>query len=125
MNIMCKSIMTVVLETPHLAQFVKLLKRHNLADALVCKGLFTVFAPTNDAVDKARAVLSRRSAPNVVHVLKNHVVWGTYTQQNLPKKLHTLAGNTIDTTRLSIVKSDLQTNNGVVHIINDVLIPAH
>merc|ERR1712070_750168 len=101
--------------------------------ALQGKGPFTVFAPTDAAFAAAGVDVNDKKA--VTDVLKYHVVSGQIMSSQLKKKqsVDTLLGEPITVTKkkgkvtvngdATVVTADVKASNGVVHIINSVLIP--
>ena len=110
-----------------------------LADVLNGDGPFTVFAPTNDAFDSlpggtVETLLKPENRQKLVDILKYHVVSGrVYVDQAAAAgQATTLLGNLVETSvsadglRVNgslIVKGDLETANGVIHVIDRVLVP--
>ena len=114
------------------------LTRADLVDALKGTGKFTVFAPTNAAFDKLLAAIGQTSVNDVpVDVLKQillyHVVQGEVASQQLVAgNVPTLAGEniTLSTTggikvnTASVIQPfDVRATNGIIHTINEVLVP--
>ena len=116
---------------------VSLVKCARLAKTLSGKGPFTVFAPTDAAFKKVPAstlegLLKDRAA--LRNVLLYHVVAGRYPAKRVVqrKSIETLAGRRVKvstrkgTVRVGgarVVQADVRTSNGVIHVINRVLIP--
>ena len=127
-------------------------KAAGLVDTLQGAGPFTVFAPTNDAFAKLPAgtvdtLLKPENKPTLTKVLTYHVVPGRLTATNLMKavkdgggtaKLTTVAGGEIVVKdagpgKLSVTDSkgdvatvtigDVLQSNGVIHVIDTVLLP--
>jgi len=107
-----------------------------LVDALKAEGPFTVFAPTDEAFAKLpkgtlEAVLKDKEKLRAI--LTYHVVSGKVTSQQVVKlnSAKTLQGgnvsiNATDGVRINdakVVKADIQTSNGVIHVIDSVLLP--
>jgi uncharacterized surface protein with fasciclin (FAS1) repeats len=110
-----------------------------LVDTLKGPGPFTVFAPTDDAFKKLpagtlEAVLADKA--KLTAILTYHVVAGKVLAADVVKlngkTAKTVQGGdlTIDTTSgvkvggATVVKADIETSNGVIHVIDTVLIPA-
>lgn len=115
---------------------VKALKAADLVDALKQKGPYTVFAPTDAAFAKlpAGALDSLlQDKTKLAAVLKYHVVPGkVMAAQVKPGAVKTLEGQalTISTSGATVmvddakvVKTDIDTSNGVIHVIDTVLMP--
>jgi transforming growth factor-beta-induced protein len=114
-----------------------LLTKAGLAGTLQGKGPFTVFAPTDAAfakVPKATLAALAKNKAKLRAVLLYHVVKGKVTAAQA-MKLHaakTLNGKPL-TIRVSggkvliggatVTKADLSASNGIIHVINRVLIP--
>jgi len=116
---------------------IKLAKVAGLAGALEGKGPLTVFAPT----DAAFAKLPRATVTALEHnraklraVLLYHVVKGRITAAQLVKRhsVKTLNGQSL-TVRVKngvvtvggirVIKTNIAASNGVIHVIDGVLIP--
>jgi uncharacterized surface protein with fasciclin (FAS1) repeats len=114
-----------------------LLQKAGLAGTLQGKGPFTVFAPTDAAfakVPKATLASLAKDKTKLRAVLLYHVVKGKVTAAQA-MKLHsakTLEGKSL-TIRIkggkvvvggaTVTKADVMASNGVIHVINNVLIP--
>jgi uncharacterized surface protein with fasciclin (FAS1) repeats len=92
-------------------------------DGLNGRGPLTIFAPSNAAISHVRQLFSRLTRDETISVLKHHVVSGLYTSDNLPATLTGQAGGVIETESLHIAKPDIKTANGIIHIIDEVLVP--
>ena len=102
----------------------------SIVDALNGDGPFTVFAPDNNAFADAPAGLT---AEQLRDVLLYHVVSGNLDSGEIPADAETLLGQMLsfDGTRISdtsdeaatITFTDVQTTNGIIHVIDKVLIP--
>ena len=122
---------------PQLSMLVAAVQRAGLVDALNGAGPFTVFAPIDDAWDGID--IDAMSVEDLQAVLKYHVVSGKTMASDLREgdRLVTLAGAGQDLTigrgisdRLqmtvdgaSIVYGDIPASNGVIHLVNTVLMP--
>lgn len=111
-------------------------KAAGLVEALKGDGPFTVFAPTDEAFAKVpKDVLEGLLADKekLAAVLKYHVVSGKVMAADVVKldSAKTLQGSTvaIDATAgvkvngAKVVKADIKCKNGVIHVIDTVLIP--
>jgi len=111
-------------------------KAAGLADTLSTKGPFTLFAPTDAAfaklpVEKLAALLADKEA--LTRVLTYHVVPGTVSADAVTKlsSAKTVEGGslTIDATDgvkindANVVKADIQASNGIIHVIDSVILP--
>ena len=116
---------------------VKLVKLAGLAGALQGKGPFTVFAPTDAAfakVPKATLTALAKDKAKLRAVLLYHVAKGKLTAAKVVKlhSIKTLNGQSL-TVRVNhgtvtvggarVIKANIGASNGVIHVINQVLIP--
>jgi uncharacterized surface protein with fasciclin (FAS1) repeats/uncharacterized membrane protein YuzA (DUF378 family) len=114
-----------------------LLQKAGLAGTLEGKGPFTVFAPTDAAfakVPKATLASLAKNKTKLRAVLLYHVVQGKVTamQATRLRSAKTLEGKSVSI-RVSggqvivggatVVKANVLASNGVIHVINKVLIP--
>lgn len=112
------------------------LKAADLVDALKADGPFTVFAPTDDAFAKLPAgTLDAllQDTDKLKQILTYHVVSGKVMASDVAglTSADTLAGKPVkvDTSNgvkigeANVVKADIVASNGVIHVIDTVLIP--
>jgi transforming growth factor-beta-induced protein len=116
---------------------VALVKQAGLAGALQGKGPFTVFAPTDAAfakVPKATLAALKHDRAKLRAVLLYHVLKGKVTAAKVVKlrSVKTLNGQSVKISvshgkvtigGARIVKTDIAASNGVIHVIDRVLIP--
>jgi uncharacterized surface protein with fasciclin (FAS1) repeats len=115
---------------------VSLLKKADLVKALEGAGPFTVFAPTNEAfaaVPKADLDALLANPEKLKAVLLYHVVSGDITSDQIkPGMVKALSGQDVDITvkdgkvyvnSAEVVKADVKASNGVIHVVNQVLLP--
>ena len=115
-------------------------KAAGLVDTLKGDGPFTVFAPTDEAFAKLPAgtvenLLKPENKEQLVAVLTYHVVPGKVMSSDIRNKQ--LKAGTVQGSKLSIntlnggvkvdeatvVAADIETSNGVIHVIDTVVIP--
>lgn len=112
------------------------LKAADLVDTLKGPGPFTVFAPTDEAfakIPKANLDALLKDKAQLTKVLTYHVVAGKVMAMNVkPGKVKTLEGESVTITdkdgvlkvnNAKILKTDIVTDNGVIHVIDTVLMP--
>ena len=131
---------------PRLSILVEAVTAADLADTLSAAGPYTVFAPTNDAFAALLAELGvtkdqlLANKPLLTAVLKYHVLAGRVPAAQVPlgKAITPLEGGifkidqvdgalrTTDGRNRSgrIVQTDVEASNGVIHVIDKVLLPA-
>jgi uncharacterized surface protein with fasciclin (FAS1) repeats len=127
-------------------------KAGGLAETLMSEGPFTVFAPTNDAFENlpegtVAELLKPENKNQLVAVLTYHVIPGKYDFKTLAKEikkgggkaeLSTVQGETLtfmmngssnimvmdaNGNRVNITLSDVYQSNGVINVIDGVLLP--
>lgn len=118
---------------PRLSTFVTAVEAGGLVGALRGAGPFTVFAPTNEAFEALPAgTLAQLLAdpPALAAVLQAHVVTGTVRASDLRPvaSARTLGGATwsigLTVGDARVIDVDLEARNGVLHVIDRVLVPA-
>jgi uncharacterized surface protein with fasciclin (FAS1) repeats len=125
-----------VAATPQLSTLNKLLGDAGLTETLKQEGPYTVFAPTDDAFKavpaKTLEALSKDKAL-LISVLTYHVVPGKVTSaevkngpvttvQGAPVSLYR-SGSFVTVESAVVTTADVDASNGVIHIVDQVLIP--
>lgn len=109
-------------------------KAADLVDALGAKGPITVFAPTNEAFEKlGKATIEKVLADKelLTKILKAHIVEGNVMAADVVKlngkKVNGFTVKVEDGKvmlgKANVVKTDIKCSNGVIHVIDTVLIP--
>ena len=116
-------------------------KGAGLVDTLKSAGPFTVFAPTDDAfakLPKGTVEGLLKDIPKLTAILTYHVVQGAVKAADVVvhKNITTLQGQdvkidaakwhlhkTVKVNGANIIKADIETDNGVIHVIDSVLLP--
>ncbi|CAN5427732.1 fasciclin domain-containing protein [soil metagenome] len=109
-----------------------------LADTLSGNGPFTVFAPTNAAFAKLPAgtveeLVKPENKEKLAAILTYHVVGGKALSSGLAdgQKVKTVNGQEITVSingsvkidQATVVTADLEASNGVIHVIDSVIMP--
>tara|TARA_B100000212_G_C27217800_1_gene465889 strand:+ start:149 stop:616 length:468 start_codon:yes stop_codon:yes gene_type:complete len=132
-----RDIVEIAVDTPELSTLVTAVQVANLVDTLQSPGPFTVFAPTNTAfANLPDGVLDDLLAnPSALRdVLLYHVASGKKNSRTLSRltRLETVLGEdvTIEERKdglyindSKVIISDIKASNGIIHVINAVLIP--
>jgi uncharacterized surface protein with fasciclin (FAS1) repeats len=146
-----KDVVDIAIGSPAHTTLVAAVKAADLVSTLKSSGPFTVFAPTNDAFGKLPAgtvetLLKPENKSKLSSVLTYHVVAGNLmaadvvaaikkgkgkaevTTVNGQKLSITLMGDKVMITDANgnsahVVAADLKGSNGVVHVIDSVLLP--
>ena len=110
-----------------------------LAEALSGEGPFTIFAPSNSAFAKlpkgtVESLLKPEAKEKLAAILKYHVVAGKVMAADVKAgKVKTLNGKELTISiadgkvkvdDATVVKTDLVGTNGVIHVIDAVVLPA-
>ena len=133
-----QDIVAIAASNPDFSTLVTALKAAGLVEALQGDGPFTVFAPTNAAFEKLPAgtldsLLADKEA--LTKVLTYHVVSGKVTAEQVVNvdSATTLQGGAVPVQAkggnvmvggAQVVKADVMATNGVIHVIDTVLIPS-
>jgi transforming growth factor-beta-induced protein len=115
------------------------LKAADLVDALKAKGPFTVFAPTDEAFAKLpkgtlERLLDPKNKAELQAILTYHVVPASVMAADVVKlkSAGTLNGQRVDVSvsdagvaidGAKVVKTDIRCSNGIVHVIDSVMLP--
>jgi transforming growth factor-beta-induced protein len=132
-----KNIVQTAVAAGQFKTLASLLKKAGLAGTLQGKGPFTVFAPTDAAfakVPKATLAALAKNKAKLRAVLLYHVVKGKVTAAQAMKlrSAKTLNGKSVSIRvkagkvivgGATVTKADVSASNGVIHVINKVLIP--
>jgi transforming growth factor-beta-induced protein len=111
----------------------------DLVDTLKGEGPFTVFAPTDEAFSKLPAgtvenLLKPENLGQLTAILTYHVVPGAVTTDQVVKMTEaaTVNGQSIDISvaaskvmvnGATVVATDIMASNGVIHVIDSVILP--
>jgi len=131
-----KDIVDTAVSAGNFTTLVKAVQAAGLVDTLKGPGPFTVFAPTDEAFAKlpAGTVEGLLANPDKLKaVLTYHVVAGKVMSADVkPGKVKTVEGSqaTIRTSGgnvmidgAKVVKADIECSNGVIHVIDSVILP--
>jgi uncharacterized surface protein with fasciclin (FAS1) repeats len=134
-----KSIVEVAAGDENFSTLVAAVKAAGLADTLSGEGPFTVFAPTNEAFAKlpegtVEDLLKPENKEKLVSILTYHVVAGKVTAKDVVKLTNakTVQGSkvtiavkdgTVMIDKAKVVKTDITCKNGVIHVIDSVVMP--
>ena len=132
-----QDIITIATEAGSFSTLATALMEADLVETLKSEGPFTVFAPT----DEAFAKLPEGTLENLLQdkealkeILKYHVVSGNFSSEDVAKysSAKTLSDqmfeikvtdNGIFIDNAKVVTADIKASNGVIHIIDSVIIP--
>lgn len=135
-----QDIVGVAMSDPQFSTLVAAVKAAGLVDTLQGKGPFTVFAPTNAAFAKlpkgtVESLLKPENKKKLVAILTYHVLPGKVMAANVvalkrPTQIATVNGakvrvnpKTLMVDNAKIIKTDIAADNGVIHVINAVILP--
>ena len=118
---------------------VKAAKAANLIEILKSPGSFTLFAPTDEAfANLPEGTLDSllQDIPKLQKIVAYHIVSGDVRSEDLLQineaetlegsivAIESANGKKIKVNNANVVKTDILTDNGVIHIIDAVLMPA-
>jgi uncharacterized surface protein with fasciclin (FAS1) repeats len=114
-------------------------KAANLVDTLKGPGPYTVFAPTDAAFAKlpkgtVETLLKPENRAKLAQILTYHVIPGRVTSDQIAgkrlavatvegEKVHVNGTNGVKVNNARVVKADVGASNGVIHVIDRVLLP--
>ena len=133
-----KTIVGVAVDAGQFKTLVAAVKAAGLVDTLIGKGPFTVFAPTDEAFAKLPAgtvetLLKPENKDKLTAILTYHVLAGkvmaadvttsnakTVNGKEVAIKVD---GGKVTVGAATVVKMDIAASNGVIHVIDTVLLP--
>ena len=134
-----ENIVGLAVGNENLSTLVAAVKAAGLVETLSGKGPYTVFAPTNEAFAALPAgtvenLLKPENKDQLIAILTYHVVSGEAYAKDLSngQKVKTVEGNDVKVKINSkgvmvndakVVAADVQASNGVVHVIDQVILP--
>ncbi|EOZ92052.1 Sensory subunit of low CO2-induced protein complex, putative [Indibacter alkaliphilus LW1] len=132
-------IVDLAVATDFLSTLVAAVQAGDLVDVLKGDGPFTVFAPTNDAFAKLPAgtvenLLKPENKAQLVAVLTYHVVPGKVYSKDLKDGMKAKTAQGAEVTislkdgkamvnNATVSSADIEASNGVVHVIDTVILP--
>ena len=150
-NISEMNIVETAVSNENFSTLVGAVQAGELVDALSSEGPFTVFAPTNDAFNNLpegtlQTLLLPENRQTLQSVLTYHVVNGSYLASDVVNAINqndgqftvtTLQGNDLTLklwegdvyvkdakgNKAKVIITDVETSNGVIHAINNVVLP--
>lgn len=140
-----QNVVDFVVKSPMLDSLQQALMAAGLVDDLMGAGPFTVFAPTNAAFTAASDTIATLSEEQLLSVLQYHVALGRTSAGDLEDDMmingingqsYTVVINqdddendlppvliTPDSMQVNFITTDIQATNGVIHLIDGVLLP--
>jgi uncharacterized surface protein with fasciclin (FAS1) repeats len=132
-----KDIVDTAVEAGEFKILAAALEKAGLVETLKGEGPFTVFAPTDAAFEKllkelgitADQLLARKDLKDILlyHVLSGKVMSSDLKDgmsvETLAKKNVTISLDPVKVNKSNVVKPDIEASNGVIHVIDAVLIP--
>lgn len=134
-----KTVVEIAAGNDSFSTLVAAVKAAELAEALSGEGPFTIFAPTNDAFAKlpegtVETLLKPENKEKLQGILKYHVVSGKVMAADVSagevemlngsKATITVEDGTVMIDKAKVVKTDIVGTNGVIHVIDSVILPA-
>jgi len=136
-----ENIVEIASANPDFSTLVEAIQAANLVETLSGEGPFTVFAPTNAAFEDALAALDITAEELLARddlgdILTYHVVAGEVLAADVVgldgQEVETVNGatvtirvedNTVFVNDAQVVTTDIRATNGVIHVIDSVLLP--
>lgn len=135
-----KDIVDTASSTGTFKTLVAAIQAAGLVGTLKGDGPFTVFAPTDAAFAKlpdgtVENLLKPENRDKLVKILTYHVVPGKVLAKDVVnlktartvqgRDVHISAGKGVKVNDANVVATDVMTSNGVIHVIDTVLMPSH
>ncbi len=134
-----KDIVDTAVDAGTFSTLVAAAKAAGLVETLKGEGPLTVFAPTDEAFAKlpkgtVESLLKPENKEKLVAILTYHVVPGKVMAKDVVKlkEAKTVQGSIVKITvkdgkvkvdNANVVKTDIETSNGVIHVIDAVIMP--
>lgn len=140
-----KTVVEIAASSPDFETLVAAVKAAGLVDTLSGDGPFTVLAPTDEAFAKlppgtVESLLKPENKEKLAAILKYHVIPGKVMAKDVAGLSGKQAGTALAGSKLGImvdggkvcftgkttanvVKPDIEASNGVIHVIDTVLLP--
>ncbi len=132
-----RDIVDVAVEDGRFETLVTALQAAELVDALKAEGPLTVFAPTDDAfaaLPEGTVEALLEDIPSLTNILLYHVVEGKVMAADVVElsEAETLLGQSVSISVMDgkvmineseVIITDIETSNGVIHVIDAVLLP--
>lgn len=132
------NVVETAMNNSEFSTLVAAVKAAGLAETLSGAGPFTIFAPTNEAFEKlpegtVETLLKPENKEKLIEILTYHVVAGKVMAADVKTMMATTVngsdaslkvtddGVTIDAA--NIINTDIEASNGVIHVIDAVLLP--
>jgi hypothetical protein len=123
------SVLAVAKRTGEFTTLIKAVEAAGLTGLLEGDGPFTLFAPTDAAFKELpegalEGLLADKA--KLAELLKYHVVPKRVSAVEIltSRTLQTAAGQTLPTDDLSVIRADIPARNGVIQVVDGVLLPA-
>lgn len=132
-----KDIVDTAVDAGNFKTLTAALEKAGLVETLKGKGPFTVFAPTDEAFEALLKELNITgeqllAREDLKEILLYHVVLGKVMStdlkdgmmvETLAKKKVNISLNPVKVNKANVVKPDIEASNGVIHVIDAVLLP--
>jgi uncharacterized surface protein with fasciclin (FAS1) repeats len=131
-----KNLIETAIEVGNFKTLIKAVQEAGLVDTLSTDGPFTIFAPTDEAFAKLPAgtidnlLKDKEKLTNILtyHVVADKIMAKEVANLNFTETINgkdvqidTSKGVKID--KANVIKTDIECINGVIHIIDEVLLP--
>ena len=133
-----KDIVDTAVAAGNFKTLVAAVKAAGLVETLKSKGPFTVFAPTDDAFAKLPKgtiadLLKPENKDKLAAILTYHVIGGKVLSSDLKEGMEapTVNGSSVKISlsggakinEAKVISADIKTKNGVIHVIDTVILP--
>lgn len=130
-----KPLVQVLQDRDQFSALASALEKAELANTLETDGPFTVLAPTNDAFAALDVSVESMRAEKLRALLRNHLLSGPVSSSQVltAGQAQTIQGDTLSIEQsgesvmienATVVTPDIEAENGIVHVIDAVLMPS-
>ncbi len=129
------TVVSVLADMPQFSTFSAALESTGLNPVLEGTGPFTLFAPTNDALDTLDLDLAALTPDQMADLLQYHIIAGemtgnaaentSWSNTLLQERIHLqyIDGNVVIDGLSTITDVDIVSDNGLIHVLDGVLLP--
>lgn len=129
------TVVSVLAEMPEFSTFSAALESTGLNTVLEGAGPFTLFAPTNDALDILDLDLASLTPDQMADLLQYHIIAGemtgnaaentSWSNTLLQERIHLdyIGGNVVIDGLSTLTDVDIVADNGLIHVLDGVLLP--
>lgn len=128
------TVFDIINNNPHFSTFAQALRTSGIIKELEGENELTIFVPSNQAFQRVPPqLLSPENKEKLAKILKHHIIDEIYNRSDLKTdQIEALDGNNLNIEMIghrikvdnaNIIQTDIKASNGVIHVIDVVLMP--